>query len=558
MVSRRYRRLAVATASFAASLAASNNRCCCCDAFLSAPRSSSARAAPGRPASSETQQRRGLPLSPARCPSAAAQTVATMSSEDDENSSGDSSSLDVENVVIIGSGPAGYTASIYAGRANLKPLCFEGLNVGPPGGQLMTTTDVDNFPGFPAGVTGPDLMNGMRDQALRWGGVFKTEDVEEVDFSSRPFVVRSTSRTVKAQTVIIATGATAKRLRLPSEDDFWSRGISACAICDGAAPIFADVPLGVVGGGDSAVEEAVYLTKYSPKVHLFVRKTTLVASRAMVDRLAEETSVEVHLGTIVEDVQGETEGTSPDGGSPLTGVRVRNTSSDESTEVPLRGLFYAIGHRPNTGLLGGQIELDEQGYIKVKAGTPETNVEGVFAAGDVQDREWRQAITAAGSGCTAALAAERYLATKGVLREVHQERQKSRPKPVKDPEEKPVVENLKTFEIEETRHRGAYAYQRLYFESDRPLLVKYISPTCGPCKALGRLLERVVDEMADDIHFVEVDITESPDIAQNAGITGTPTVQIFRDKTMLDTLKGVKPRNVYRSRLKAAMLEQEA
>lgn len=432
----------------------------------------------------------------------------------------------------------------------MKPLCFEGLTVGPPGGQLMTTTEVENFPGFPQGITGPDLMNNMREQGERWGAVFETEDVEFVDFSTRPFVVRSTSRVVKAQSVIIATGATARRLGLPSEDEFWSRGISACAICDGAAPIFRDEPLGVIGGGDAAVEEAVYLTKYSPKVHLFVRKKTLAASKAMVDRLAEESSVEVHLGTVVEDVLGNGAADGTDG-SPLTGALVRDEAGER--EIPIRGLFYAIGHNPNTNLFTGQIQTDMQGYVKVKPGTPKTNVEGVFAAGDVQDTEWRQAVTAAGTGCTAALAAERYLTANGLLKEVHQERQKDGPKVVKEVEKTPAVEDSKTFDIDETRHMGAYAYQRLYFESDRPLMVKYISPTCGPCKALGRLLDRVVEEMADEIHFVEIDIAESPDIAQNAGITGTPTVQIFRDKALLDTIRGVKGKNMYRSRLKEAM-----
>lgn len=467
---------------------------------------------------------------------------------DEEASTADD--LDVQNLVIIGSGPAGYTAAIYAGRANLKPLCFEGLTVGPPGGQLMTTTEVENFPGFPQGITGPDLMNNMREQGERWGAVFETEDVEFVDFSTRPFVVRSTSRVVKAQSVIIATGATARRLGLPSEDEFWSRGISACAICDGAAPIFRDEPLGVIGGGDAAVEEAVYLTKYSPKVHLFVRKKTLAASKAMVDRLAEESSVEVHLGTVVEDVLGNGAADGTDG-SPLTGALVRDEAGER--EIPIRGLFYAIGHNPNTNLFTGQIQTDMQGYVKVKPGTPKTNVEGVFAAGDVQDTEWRQAVTAAGTGCTAALAAERYLTANGLLKEVHQQRQKDGPKVVKEVEKTPAVEDSKTFDIDETRHMGAYAYQRLYFESDRPLMVKYISPTCGPCKALGRLLDRVVEEMADEIHFVEIDIAESPDIAQNAGITGTPTVQIFRDKALLDTIRGVKGKNMYRSRLKEAM-----
>ncbi|CAM9801747.1 unnamed protein product [Ascophyllum nodosum] len=569
------KRSLAALAVAAAALAAAHQSRCYCDAFM-APCSWSAAVPekarlPATPSSSirlirllpwllnreggrRIARRRGHATSQTSATSTARMTAETTSD------SGSNEGLDVENIVIIGSGPAGYTAAIYAGRANLKPLCFEGLNSGPPGGQLMTTTDVDNFPGFPDGITGPQLMNNMRDQGARWGAEFETEDVESVDFSSRPFVVRSATRTVKTQTVIVATGATAKRLGLPSEQDFWSRGISACAICDGAAPIFRDEELGVVGGGDSAVEEAVYLTKYSPKVHLFVRRKELNASRAMIDRLAEERSVEVHLGTVVEDVLGKPEGS--EDGSPLTGLLVKDEVGRR--EVPVRGLFYAIGHSPNTNLFeariltmgfAGQLTLDTAGYVKVKPGTPETSVKGVYAAGDVQDKDWRQAVTAAGTGCTAALAAERFLASKGLLREVHQAAQKGWKKPVKK-KEKMEVEDSKTFDIDKTRHRGAYAYQRLYFESDRPLLVKYISPTCGPCKALGRLLDSVADEMGDEIHFVEIDIAASPDIAQNAGITGTPTVQIFSNKALLDTVKGVKGKNVYRARLKAVLEEK--
>lgn len=270
----------------------------------------------------------------------------------------------VENVVIIGSGPAGYTAAIYAARANLKPLMFEGLQAGGvPGGQLMTTTEVENFPGFPEGITGPELMARMRSQAIRWGTECHTEDVVKVDFSQRPFTIISTDRTVKANSVIIATGATAKRLGLPSEKQYWNNGISACAICDGASPIFNGKELIVIGGGDSAAEEAVYLTKYGSRVHLIVRRGELRASKAMQNRVFNNSKITVHWHTETVDVYGEN--------NRMTGIKLRNVQTGEESEIRANGLFYAIGHKPNTDLFANQIELDDVGYIKVTPGTVE-------------------------------------------------------------------------------------------------------------------------------------------------------------------------------------------
>jgi thioredoxin reductase (NADPH) len=248
----------------------------------------------------------------------------------------------VENVVIIGSGPAGYTAAIYAARANLKPFVFEGYQMGGlPGGQLMTTTEVENFPGFPDGITGPELMDNMKAQAQRWGAELVTEDVIEADFSHRPFIIRSEDRVVKAHTVIIATGATARRLGLPSEARLWSKGISACAICDGATPIFKNESLAVIGGGDSAAEEAVYLTKYGSHVNLLVRGDAMRASKAMQDRVLSNEKITVHWNTVADDVYGA---------ELLEGLKIRNTVTDETADLPVKGLFYAIGHRPNTAL----------------------------------------------------------------------------------------------------------------------------------------------------------------------------------------------------------------
>lgn len=444
----------------------------------------------------------------------------------------------VENLVIIGSGPAGYTAAIYAARANLKPFVFEGYQAGGlPGGQLMTTTEVENFPGFPEGITGPNLMDRMKEQAVRWGAELVTEDVISVDFSQRPFIIRSEEREVKAHSVVIATGATARRLGLPSENAFWSRGISACAICDGATPIFRSAELAVVGGGDSAAEEAVYLTKYGSHVHLLVRRHEMRASKAMQDRVLRNPKITVHWNTEAIDVLGDDEG--------MTGVRLRNIQTGEEQDIAVRGLFYAIGHRPNTSLFAGQIELDDIGYIVTKPGSVETNVEGVYAAGDVQDHEFRQAITAAGTGCMAAMLAERWLSSHGLVQEFHQTEASERPETEPTPH-KTEEQQAAEFSIDQVYHKGGYALRKLYHESDRVIVVKYASPTCGPCHTLKPILGKVIDEFGNQVHYVEIDITEDPDIAESAGIVGTPTVQFFKDKALVGELKGMKQKSQYR------------
>ncbi len=443
----------------------------------------------------------------------------------------------VENVVIIGSGPAGYTAAIYAGRANLKPIVFEGFQAGGlPGGQLMTTTEVENFPGFPKGITGPELMDLMKAQAERWGAELYTEDVIEVDLKQRPFTVRSTEREFKTHSLIIATGATARRLGLANEHQFWSRGISACAICDGATPIFHGAELAVVGGGDSAAEEAIYLTKYGSKVNLLVRSDKMRASKAMQDRVLSNPKIHVHWNTEPVDVFGN---------GHMEGVRIRNNKTGEESELHVKGLFYAIGHTPNTSLFKGQIELDEVGYIVTKPGSPETSVEGVFAAGDVQDHEYRQAITAAGSGCMAAMLAERWLSAHGLIQEFHQVVQT----PDNELQPQPAANKTPTddeFDLNATRHEGSYSLRKLFHESDRLIVVKYVAPGCGPCHTLKPILNKVVDEFDGKIHFVEIDIDKDREIAENAGITGTPTVQFFKNKELLKELKGVKQKSEYR------------
>ena len=441
----------------------------------------------------------------------------------------------VENLIIIGSGPAGFTAAIYAGRANLKPIVFEGYQRGGiPGGQLMTTTEVENFPGFPEGITGPKLMDRMKAQAVRWGAELYTEDVTFVDFTKRPFIVRSEDREFQTHSIIIATGATAKRLHLPNEEKYWNLGISACAICDGATPIFKNVELAVVGGGDTAAEEAIYLTKYGSHVHLLVRRDQMRASKAMQERVLSNSKITVHWNTEPLDVYGN---------GKLEGIKLKNTQTGAETNLPVNGLFYAIGHTPNTDLFQGQLELDSVGYIVTKHGTVETSIDGVFAAGDVQDHEYRQAITAAGTGCMAALLAERWLSANNLSQEFHQTGEAA-PKVEEETPHQPDTEE--TFDINLTRHEGGYALRKLYHDSDRVIMVKYSSPTCGPCHTLKPILSKVVDEFDGKIHYVEVDIEEDPEIAEAAGVVGTPTIQFFKNKEKVAEFKGVKQKSQYR------------
>jgi len=309
---------------------------------------------------------------------------------------------DLKDLVIIGSGPAGHTAAIYAARANLKPFMFEGYVAGgSAGGQLTTTTDVENYPGFPEGIQGPELMQLFRKQAERFGTEMVGEDIVEVDFSKRPFAIKSDQREVRAKAVIIATGAVARRMGVPNEEKMWNNGMSACAVCDGALPFFKNQPLMVIGGGDTAVEEASYLTKFGSVVYLVHRRDELRASKIMQKRAFDNKKLKIIWDTIFEDAIGE---------DFVTGARVQNIKSKEVKDISVSGIFYAIGHTPNTQMFENQLDLDAMGYIKIKAGTQETSVEGIFAAGDVHDHKYRQAVTAAGTGCAAALEAERWLA----------------------------------------------------------------------------------------------------------------------------------------------------
>lgn len=301
----------------------------------------------------------------------------------------------VENVIIIGSGPAGLTAAIYSARANLNPLMIEGEEVG---GQLMTTTDVENFPGFPDGIMGPELMELVRKQAERFGTRFISKNVTKVDTKARPFKVWIGDKEYQAKTLIISTGASAKYLGLPNERRLLGRGVSACATCDGA--FFRNQDVAVVGGGDTAMEEANFLTRFAKKVYVIHRRESFRASKIMADRTLKNPKIEVLWNSAVEDVLGE---------DTVKGIKIKNTQSGEVNEMQMDGVFIAIGHKPNTDIFKGQLEMDDVGYLITKPHSTYTSVPGVFAAGDVQDKIYRQAISAAGTGCMAAMDAERWL-----------------------------------------------------------------------------------------------------------------------------------------------------
>jgi thioredoxin reductase (NADPH) len=304
----------------------------------------------------------------------------------------------VRDLIVIGGGPAGYTAALYAARANLEPLVIEGFQWG---GQLMITSDVENYPGYPEGVLGPEMMKDFRRQAERFGAEFVSDDVTRVDLSERPFRVWVGDDEYRAEAVIVSTGAEARKLGLESEQRLQARGVSYCAVCDAA--FFREKEIVVVGGGDSAMEEAIFLTKFADRVTIVHRREEFRASQIMEDRARANDKIEFVTNAVVDEVLGE---------SSVTGVQLRDVRTDEITEIPADGLFVAIGHDPNSNLFADWLELDENGYVLTKPGSTETNVEGVFAVGDVVDHTYRQAITAAGMGCMGALDAERWLAAR--------------------------------------------------------------------------------------------------------------------------------------------------
>jgi thioredoxin reductase (NADPH) len=303
-------------------------------------------------------------------------------------------------VLIVGSGPAGYTAAIYASRAGLEPIVIAGFQFG---GQLMITTDVENYPGYPEGVTGPAMMEDLQKQAERFGTKIVFEDATAVDLSARPFRVAVGDQAYTADALVLATGASARWLGLESETAYQNRGVSACATCDGA--LYRGKPLAVVGGGDTAMEEALFLTRFATKVTVIHRRDELRASKIMQERALAHEKIEFLWDSVVDEVLGD---------EFVTGVRVRNVKTDATRDLPVEGLFVAIGHKPNTDLVAGQLDLDAAGYVRITPGTTRTSVEGVFACGDVADPIYRQAVTAAGTGCMASIDAERWLAAQGI------------------------------------------------------------------------------------------------------------------------------------------------
>ena len=313
-----------------------------------------------------------------------------------------SKSIEHFKCLIIGSGPAGYTAAIYAARAGLEPILFTGPE---PGGQLMITTDVENYPGYPDGIMGPEMMEEFRKQAERFGTQVRMEMITKVDFSKTVHTIwTEAGQEIHADSIVIATGASAKWLGLESEEAYKNKGVSACAVCDGF--FFRGTEVAVVGGGDTAAEEATYLAKLCPKVHLLVRRDVMRASKIMQERVMKTENLQIHWNTETEEIFGNGE---------VEGVRVYNNKTGEKREIPVKGFFVAIGHKPNTDIFKDWLKMDENGYIITKADSTHTNVEGVFASGDAQDHVYRQAVTAAGTGCMAALDAERYLAAKGIV-----------------------------------------------------------------------------------------------------------------------------------------------
>jgi thioredoxin reductase (NADPH) len=310
----------------------------------------------------------------------------------------------MENVIIIGSGPAAYTAALYAGRANLDPIVFEGelSQEMLPGGQLMTTTDIENSPGFPEGISGPGLMDLFYKQAARFGARLEQKTVDAVDFSGQPLIVRCGGETSQARSVIIATGASAQWLGLPSEKRFANHGVSACATCDGALPRFRNKAIVVVGGGDTAMEEALFLTRFAKTVHVVHRRDKFRASKIMAGRVVQHEKVKVEWNSVLDEVIGNDD-------NGVTGARFKDVHTGAVREVECTGVFIAIGHKPNSDLFKGILDMDETGYLVTRPNSSYTNVAGVFAAGDVQDRVYRQAITAAGSGCMAAIDCTRWL-----------------------------------------------------------------------------------------------------------------------------------------------------
>ena len=430
-----------------------------------------------------------------------------------------SSSRTVHDVIVIGSGPAGYTAAMYAARAQLSPLVFEGHQFG---GALMTTTEVENYPGFRSGIQGPELMDEMREQALRFGADLRMEDVDAVSLKGSIKTVTVGDDTHHARAVILAMGAAARYLGIPGEQELLGRGVSSCATCDGF--FFRDQDIAVIGGGDSAMEEATFLTRFARSVTIVHRREEFRASKIMLTRARENDKIRFLTNTVVTEVLGD---------STVTGLRLRDAVAGDESTLDVTGVFVAIGHDPRSELVKGQLDVDDDGYVLVRGGTTHTSLDGVFAAGDLVDRTYRQAVTAAGTGCSAAIDAERWLAETRTCRHRRQ------------PDRSPAVTDT-TATIAVTDD----SFAQDVLANERPVLVDFWATWCGPCRMVAPVLEEIASERAGDLTVAKIDIDANPDTARNFQVISIPTMILFKGGEPVKRIVGAKS--------KAALLRELA
>ena len=429
---------------------------------------------------------------------------------------------DVRDVIIIGSGPAGYTAAIYAARARLAPLVFEGSVTA--GGALMQTTEVENFPGFPDGILGPDLMDSMRKQAERFGAELVADDVIEVNLKATPKVVKTHSETYQAHSVIVATGSRYRELDAEGEKRLSGHGVSWCATCDGF--FFRELDIAVIGGGDSAMEEATFLTRFAKSVTVVHRRDQLRASKIMQDRAFANPKITFRWDSEVAEVLGE---------GKVTGLRLRNTRTGAEDVVPVNGVFVAIGHDPRSELFAGQLAMDSEGYLIVDHPSTSTGVDGVFACGDVVDHTYRQAVTAAGTGCAAAIDAERWLADQadhGVL---------TLPPAPSAQTQPDTAEGAPT--VGATKVVTDANFDTEVVKNAKPVIVNYWAEWCGPCRQVAPVLEEIAKEHGDKVDVVKLNIEENPQTAQKYGIMLIPTLNVFSGGEVVKQVVGAKSKS---------------